>query len=564
MHEYSEIYDFLNNTGKMCPNVADKKILVVNKTINEIFNLQCARTPNANALIFKNKTISYRELNEEAQALASFLQDSGIKPESIIALCMNRSIHLVTSIIAILKLGAAYLPLDPQYPLDRIQFILEDSKAFHTIISGEYRAKFSGQSRIIDIDEFFKDQKQHPHSLCKAIPVTVQPHHLAYINYTSGSTGKPKGVEITHQSVVNLVNNQDFVQMDNHTVTLQFSTPAFDAFTFELFAPLLNGGTCVLFPDKIPTLKSIGRIIKEYQINTAFITASLFNAIIDEEPHALEGLKKILVGGEALSVPHMRKALQSYPSSEFINSYGPTECTTFSTFYKITPSFINQNPSSIPIGRPLNHVQLLIMNEAGSLQKSGEIGELCIGGAGLARGYLNNPQLTSQKFIEYKTVVGNQRVYRTGDLVRQNAEGLIEFLGRIDQQVKISGYRIELGEIETCLLDHPNIKQAAVIAVETGTTKKLVAFIVTKKALINPEIKKENKMTCEEDWNNANPFLICKIESKDNFSIEIKRLLAKKLPPYMIPSAFHQITALPLTSNGKLDRQYLVSHLLKN
>ena len=305
------------------------------------------------------------------------------------------------------------------------------------------------------------------------------PDHLAYVMYTSGSTGRPKGVEVTHRGITRLLFGGDYAQLDADQTILQLAPVAFDASTFEIWGALLHGGKCVLYPERVPSPQDLGEIINQQGVTTLWLTASLFNTVIDEAPQALSEVRQLLIGGEALSVPHVRRGLERLPHTEIINGYGPTESTTFACCYRI-PRRLDENIRSIPIGKPIGNTQGV---HTGSPDESGAYrcgGEIYIGGDGLARGYFNRPELTAERFIEhYFDGEPAQRLYRTGDLGRYLPDGNIEFLGRIDNQVKIRGYRIELGEIEAVLAQHPAIQQAVVLAREdTPGDRRLVAYVV--------------------------------------------------------------------------------------
>jgi amino acid adenylation domain-containing protein len=353
------------------------------------------------------------------------------------------------------------------------------------------------------------------------------PDNLAYVMYTSGSTGTPKGVEVCHRGIVRLLFGVDYVHLDAARSILHMAPISFDASTFEVWGALLHGSRCVIFPDRIPTMEMLSHAIREHDVSTMWLTASLFNTVIDEAPDLLAGVKQLLIGGEALSVDHVRRALDLLPSTQIINGYGPTESTTFACCYQI-PRQLGDPVRSIPIGRPIGNTEVYLLDSYLRPVPIGVAGELHIGGAGLARGYLSQPQLTDEKFIPNPfSHKPGERLYKTGDLARYLPDGNIEFLGRFDQQVKIRGFRIELGEIEVVLGQHPAVREAVVLAREDMRgDKRLAAYVVPHQGYA-PDIS------------------------------ELRSFLEHKLPEYMVPPAFVLLDALPLTPSGKVDRNAL-------
>ena len=351
--------------------------------------------------------------------------------------------------------------------------------------------------------------------------------NLAYVIYTSGSTGAPKGTEVFHRGVLRLLFGIDYSRLDGSQIVLQLAPLSFDAATFEIWGALLHGGKCVLFPGKPSDPRELGAVLKKHQINTLWLTAALFNTVIDQEPQALSEVKQLLIGGEALSVPHVKTGLALLPNTQIINGYGPTESTTFTCCYKI-PRALDDRLSSIPIGRPIANTQVYILDPHLNIVPIGVVGEIHISGDGLARGYLNRPELTAEKFIANPFISDpGARLYKTGDLARYLPDGNIEFLGRVDNQVKIRGFRIELGEIESVLAQHPAIQQAVVLAREdTPGDHRLVAYTVAT-------------------------------DASAASAHDLRSYLQHKLPDYMVPSAFVFLESLPLTPNGKLDRKAL-------
>ncbi|MGA7633729.1 MAG: non-ribosomal peptide synthetase, partial [Terriglobales bacterium] len=345
---------------------------------------------------------------------------------------------------------------------------------------------------------------------------------LAYVMYTSGSTGRPKGVMVNHRAVVRLVKNTNFVDLSEQEVFLQFSPISFDASTLEIWAPLLNGGCLAIMPPETQSLDEIGAAIRRYGVTSMWLTAGLFNVMVEQRLDDLRPLRQLLVGGDVLSVTHVRRALDGLPGCRMINGYGPTEGTTFTCCHTITRE--DAQGTSIPIGKPISNTQVYLLDATFQPVPMGEPGELCVAGDGLARGYLNQPDLTAEKFVPHPfRDEPSSRIYRTGDLARYRSDGTIEFLGRVDDQVKVSGFRIELGEIETVMMEHSSVQSAVVVARQDAPgQKKLAAYVVFR--------------------------------GRDGDRNELRTFLQKKLPVYMVPSEFVVLTSLPLSPNGKVDR----------
>ena len=495
------------------------------KSVHQLFEEQVQRRPEAIALVFENQTMNYKELNTRANQLAHRLLQLGVGTEKCVGLYMDRSLEMVVGLLGILKAGGAYVPLEPSYPRERLAFMLQDTQAVVLLTQPALLDMLPSQGlEMICLDASWTAIDQEP----VENPVSeTRAENLAYVMYTSGSTGRPKGVEIRHFSINRLVFGVDYARLDETRTFLHMAPISFDASTFELWGSLLHGACCVLYPERIPTPKNIGMLIRKHNVTTLWLTASLFDAIIDDAPEELLGIDQLLTGGEALSVSHIRRALSLLPGTELINGYGPTESTTFTCCYPI-PEELSENPRSIPIGRPIGNTQTYILDKYLQPVPIGIPGELHIGGAGLARGYHNRPELTLEKFIPNPfSDQHDDRLYKTGDLVRSLPDGTIEFLGRLDQQVKIRGYRIELSEIEIVLGQHRAVREAIVMVQQDERGEKsLVAYVV---------LIEERRVKIED----------------------LRHFLKERLPEYMIPTDFILLDALPLTPNGKLDRDAL-------
>jgi amino acid adenylation domain-containing protein len=470
------------------------------------------------------QTLSYRELDRRSNAAAKKLSALGCKPNSIVALALDRSKDAIVILLGILKIGAAYLPIDPKYPKDRIAFMLEDAAISHAVMTAESRLVFPDSISVIDAAELTAHQDGHER-FGEIDQGTINGDALAYVMYTSGSTGEPKGIEICHRSIIRLVRNVDYVRLSADDVFLHAAPLGFDASTLEIWGPLLNGGTCAIYPEAVPSGAGIAQSIASHRVSSAWLTAALFNAVVDDDPSALHGLDQLLIGGEALSVAHVLRAQKALPHTTIINGYGPTECTTFTATYRI-PRDLSVEIRSIPIGKPIPQTPVYIVNQRLELLPAGVVGELCVGGPGVARGYLRRPELNAERFITNPFVPTLGLLYRTGDLVRYLPDGNIEFVGRRDGQVKIRGFRIEVGEIEASLAKHPQVQSCAVIARNDrpGGTM-LVAYFVPRSQTVSAAI--------------------------------LRAHLYAELPDFMVPSVYVSLAKLPVTMNGKLDRRAL-------
>ncbi len=495
------------------------------RCLHQLVAEQAKRTPEAVAVVFENQQLTYRQLNERANQLAHYLQGLGVGPDTLVGICVERSLEMVVGLLGILKAGGAYLPLDPSYPRERLAFMLEDTQApvllAHSNLLDRLPATNARVIRLAaGVTTWARESVENPDS-------AVRPENLAYVTYTSGSTGKPKGVQVLHRGVTRLVLGAEYARFDASRVFLQLAPISFDASTLEIWGPLLQGATCVIAPPGAQSPEQIGQLLRKHQVTTLWLTSTLYNTVIDLAPSALSSVSELLIGGESLSPSHVQQGLRMLPQTQIINGYGPTESTTFTCCYRIPKQF-NPGALSIPIGRPISNTQVYILDDRKNPVPIGVAGELHIGGDGLARGYVKRPDLTAEKFVHNPfSAQPGARLYRTGDLARYLPDGNIEFLGRTDHQVKIRGFRIELGEIESVLAGHPLVREAVVLAREDiPGDKRLVAYVTGKKGE-TPKVS------------------------------ELRSLLQAKLPEYMVPSAFLVLEMLPLNPNGKLDRKAL-------
>jgi len=497
------------------------------RCIHQLFEAQVDRTPDAIAVVFEDQKLTYRELNERANQVAHYLQKLGVKPEVLVGICTERSLSMVVGILGILKAGGAYIPLAPDYPQERLAYMLADSQVSVLLTQHKILASLpKHQAQVICLDADWDLISQEPEDE----PVSgVQPRNLAYIIYTSGSTGKPKGTMILHQGVVNYLSwcTKAYAVADADGAPVN-SSISFDATITSLFSPLLVGRKVVMLPEN-QELESLSDAL---HCQNNFSLVKIAPAQLEMLGHLLPqkqvttGTKAFIVGGEALSAKIVSFWQTIAPHTKLINEYGPTETVVGCCVYEVSAQTSLSGP--IPIGRPIANTQLYILDRYLQPAPIGVGGELHIGGAGLARGYLNRSELTAEKFIQNPySDEPDARLYKTGDLARYLPDGNIEYLGRIDSQVKIRGYRIELGEIEETLRQHSAVRDAVAIARDDGSgNKRLVAYLV-----LNQD----------------------KLPSISN----LRAYLQEKLPEYMVPAVFVTLESLPLTPNGKVDRKAL-------
>lgn len=513
--EKNQILNEFNNTVRSYPR---------DRTIDSLLEEQVEKNGDKLAGLGEENSITYRELNRKADKLAAYLDSRGIKQDEALGVMLDDCLETVVVVFGILKCGAAYLPINRDYPPERKKYILDDAGVGILFTNNGGAEELAVE--LVDIASVINGVNIH-YQRGRLIETGLHNgDNLAYIMYTSGSTGIPKGVLINHRSVVRLVRNNDFIRFYDGDRLLKTGVLEFDASTFEIWGPLLNGaGLCMLSYNIILDHTALKVSIRKFRITVMWLTASLFNQMAGRDPEIFAGLRTVIAGGDILSPPHINRVGRHLPGIEIINGYGPTENTTFSTTHAIDHEYDER----IPIGRPLSNSLLFIMDRHGHLLPPGIVGEICVGGDGLARGYLNNPDLSAEKFVDYRTPFPESLIlYRTGDLGRWSPDGNVEFFGRADRQVKIRGYRIEPGEIENHLLECTGVKDIVVIAGrDEESNKYLCAYVVP-----------ENKDT--------------PLNSR-----ELRHFLNVRLPDYMIPAYFVQMEALPLNENGKINRKAL-------
>jgi amino acid adenylation domain-containing protein len=492
------------------------------KCVHQLVELQASRQPNALAVVYGEKQISYGELNRRANQLAHYLRAHGVGLEIRVGVLMERSANWIVALLGILKAGGVYVPLDGSYPAGRLRFMVEDAEIRLLLTQ-------SGQPRIEASEVVFLDQDwEWLESESTENPENVtQAEDLAYLMYTSGSTGQPKGVGVPHRAINRLVRNTNYVKFDESDRVAQISNASFDAATFEIWGALLNGSRVVVLEKETAlSPKELKKQLVEHEISAMFLTTALFNQTALSRPEIFASLKYMIFGGDTADPRAVHRVLGEGRPEHLVNAYGPTENTTFTTWYDAQESDIGAR--MIPIGQPLSNTEVWVLDQQSRMVPVGVPGELCIGGDGLARGYIRRPELTAEKFVPhpYSRNAG-ARLYRTGDLVRYREDGNIEFLKRMDQQVKVRGFRVELGEIESTLNQYRAVMESIVVdRKDSSGDIRLIAYFVAE-------------------------------DGVEPTSLELLTFLQEKLPSYMLPSAFMAIKEIPLTPNGKVDRRAL-------
>ncbi|MFJ4792922.1 non-ribosomal peptide synthetase [Kitasatospora purpeofusca] len=484
-----------------------------------LFAAQAARTPDAVALAHDGGQVGYAELDARANRLAHHLIAVGVGPESPVALLMERSVDLVVATLAVLKAGGCYVPMHASLPPERMTALLADTAA-PVLITDRAEPGFAHGAVVVRPGDEAGAPEHDP-----GLP--VHPDRLAYVMFTSGSTGTPKGVAVRHRDVVDLADDRRW-RDGRHERILLHSPHAFDAATYELWTPLLHGGTVVVAPPGTMDAEALHTVATRHGVTAVFLTKALFDLVAEQAPETFRALRTVCTGGEAASGTLMRRVLEHCPDLLLAHVYGPTEATTFATHHHLLPADLDG--ARAPIGGPLDNMRTHVLDARLQPVPPGVPGELYIAGAGLARGYWRRAALTAERFVADPFGTGG-RMYRTGDLVRRRADGAIEFLGRIDGQVKLRGFRIELGEIEAVLSGHPAVRQVIVVAREDrpGDTRLVGYCAVTAEAL----------------------------DGRTELAAELKEFAAATLPGYMVPSAVVVLPALPLNANGKVDRRAL-------
>ncbi|MCI9039033.1 MAG: amino acid adenylation domain-containing protein [Clostridia bacterium] len=512
--EEKQILQEFNNTTVPYPN--DKNIVT-------LWEDQVKLTPHKKAIIFENTNMTYQELDEKANQLAHFLQKNGALEGEIIPILLDKSLEMIVSILAILKVGAAFLPIDVYYPKDRIDYIIRDSNAKLLLTNSGFihKANSSVKALSVELDNII--YQTYP---TNSILQNYSPETIAYIMYTSGSTGRPKGTMITHKNIIRLVKNNAFITFEKEERILQTGSIVFDACTFEIWASLLNGFELyIMKKEELLDASLLQDYLIKNKITILWLTAPLFNQLCEDNPHMFRTVRVLLTGGDVLSPRHINLVRSANPNLTIINGYGPTENTTFSCCFTIDKTYQN----SIPIGGPISNSTAYVVSSTGNLQPVGVPGELWVGGDGVGKGYYHNLELTNEKFIPNPFDKGV--VYKTGDLVKWRDDGTIDFLGRIDNQVKIRGFRVELGEINLHISRFSGIKGSITTISTIQNEKVICTYFVADNTISVPDLKKH---------------------------------LSQFLPAYMIPTYFMQLKKLPINTNGKVDKNALPTNFEKN
>ncbi|NHC15842.1 non-ribosomal peptide synthetase, partial [Motilibacter deserti] len=513
------------------------------------FEEQAARTPDAVAVVpaqveipgprtpgpdTPGATLTYRQLDARANAVAHRLRALGVAPGDRVAVLQQRGAALVASLLGVLKAGAAYVPLDPRSPAARLQLVVEDTGARVLLAdTAGLQTRFEHSATVVDVDS---------DAGLAVAPTTrpgvaVHPEQLAYVMYTSGSTGRPKGVAVPHDAVLALADDSAFADAAHDRVLLHSPT-AFDASTYELWVPLLRGGTVVAAPPGDLGARELSGLVRSGRISALWLTAGLFRLLADHSPECFAGVAQVWTGGDVVPAASVRRVMQAAPGLVVTDGYGPTETTTFATTYPMQGA--QAVPDVVPIGRALDDMRLYVLDGGLRLAPLGAVGELYIAGAGLAQGYHERPGLTAGRFVADPFAGDGARMYRSGDLARWREDGALEFVGRADDQVKLRGFRIELGEIESVLAAQPGVATATVVVREDRPgDKRLVGYVV---AAVDPA---------------ADPAIAAGPAAADALPATLRAACAQELPEYMVPSAVVVLDALPLTPNGKVDRRAL-------
>jgi amino acid adenylation domain-containing protein len=486
----------------------------------ELFAEQVQRRGEEIAVICDQEKISYIELDRRSNQLGRYLKNLGVGPEKLVGISVERSVDMVLGMVGILKAGGAYVPIDPAYPPDRLRFMAEDSDIGVLLTQKRLAPRMPQmKARVVCLDRDWDEIAQQSN---QSFETQILPENLAYVVYTSGSTGQPKAAAVSHRSMIRLIRDTNYIQFQGDEVVAQTVNMSFDPSTFEIWGALLHGCRLVIITNEV--LLDVERFAAEIidkGVQVMFLATALFNEVGRLKPAMFNTVKDLLVGGEAIYPVTAAAVLEQGGPERLVNAYGPAECTSFSAWYHIRE--VARDAAGVPIGEPVANTQLYVLDRNRNLEPVGIMGQLYIGGEGLARGYWGRPELTAERFIPdpYGSQPGG-RLYISGDLARWMEDGNLEFFGRQDNQIKIRGFRVELGEIEVALLQHGRVRNCAVVMKTVASGKQLVAYV-----------------------------------SGEASADELKNYLKGKLPEYMVPGVYVMLPELPLNTNGKVDRRAL-------
>ena len=495
-------------------------------SVHTAFRSQARKTPSVTALLTGERALTYAELDRASDACAAMLLAHGAGPDRRVGILSRRSPEAVIAILGILKTGAAFVSFDPDYPPATQAAMGQECDLVAMLVDGDDALPSARRVPVWTVPtlrlDLLPDLQPTP-PCCDPLP--ADPEAPACVMYTSGSSGQPKGVVIPHRGILRLVIDADYVELGPDQVILQLAPLGFDACIFEIFAALLNGATLAIYTPPHVSPDGIADAIDRFGVTTLWLTAGLFHLMVDLRPEALRTLRQLLAGGDALSPVHVRRMLRQAPGCRLVNGYGPTENTTFTCCHTIPADW--DGPGSVPIGKPINGGTVHVLDDDLRPVPDGEVGELCAAGAGVALGYLNRPAQTKRYFMPDPAGAPGALLYCTGDLVRRAADGVIEFVGRTDRQIKINGKRIEPDGIETLLRAADGVRDAVVILHETGAAVRILAFAAA--------------------------------EQRPGLEDALRRHLSAFLPAWSCPSVLIVLDAFPLTVNGKIDRDALLT-----